>query len=295
MRRRRFLGSALAAPVVGLAAALPLPVRPDATSGLRRLRFTLTFANPHAHALEAQSFWCYLPANLPPVQRLRGLQVSAPHSVQTDALGHRILALSFEHFPPLGQKIVTVTAEVDCAPSPGTDLTASESDFVSRQYWLGAERFVESDSDEIRALAGSLRRAADLATTRAIYDWVRGNLSYAGYVAEDLGALSALKNRRGDCTEYADLVVALARANGIPARMVGGYVTDRDVAPRPKDYHNWAEVYLEGTWRIVDAQKENWLVSSAGYIVFRLYRDVAINPIGLAHRYRLQGELGVTF
>ena len=122
-----------------------------------------------------------------------------------------------------------------------------------------------------------------------------GARQYAGYLADDLGALSALEHRRGDCTEYADLVVALARANGIPARMVGGYVTDRDCGPRPQDYHNWAELYHEGAWRVVDAQKGICLEQGSQYVAFRIYRDAPINAVGLAHRYRLQGELQVTF
>jgi hypothetical protein len=89
--------------------------------------------------------------------------------------------------------------------------------------------------------------------------------------------------------------VALAPANGIPARMVGGYVTDRDAAPQPQDYHNWAQLYLGGAWRTVDAQKENWLSSSAQYIVFRVYRDVPTNLVGPAHRYRIEGDLKVAF
>ena len=77
--------------------------------------------------------------------------------------------------------------------------------------------------------------------------------------------------------------------------MMGGYVADHDVAPRPQDYHNWAEVYLSGAWRVVDAQKENWLAPSARYIAFRIFRDGATGSLGSAHRYRLQGDLTVAF
>lgn len=256
---------------------------------LRRLRFTLTFSNPFPRTLEQQRFWCYLPACTAEGQRFREVVVSAPYRLQTDALDHRILELWFDSFPPLGQKVVAVTAIVafDAAASaPPTVL----SDSVS---WLKAERYIESDAPEIRALAGQLRRPDGVNTARAIFDWVRANMRYAGYLAEDLGALLGLRTLRGDCTEYADLVVALARANGLPARMVGGYVTDRDVTPRPQDYHNWAEIHLAGQWRVVDAQKENWFPTVGQYVTLRIYRDAPLNAIGLAHRYRLDGELVV--
>jgi Transglutaminase-like superfamily len=294
MERRRFLGGAAAA-AYGLGAMAPMPALAVPAGVSRRLRFTLTFRNPLERSLDGQSFWCYLPANLAPAQRLHELQVSVVHSVQSDLLGHRILLLSFDRFAPLAQKIVTLTAEVELAPEREFSPLVPKQELSSRDAWLSAERYIESDAPGIRALAAQLRKPTEMASARAIYEWVRDNVHYAGYLADDLGALHALLNRHGDCTEYADLVVALARAAGIPARMVGGYVTDRDVAPRPLDYHNWAQLYLEGAWRTVDSQKENWLSSSAQYIVFRIYRDAATNAVGTAHRYRIDGDLKVAF
>lgn len=289
MDRRRFVTHALMLPAC-VAIAAPAAGQ-DQVPQQRRLRFTIGFTNPLAHALERQSFACYLPASLAPGQVLRGVEVSMAHRVQSDAVGHRILALEFDQFPALGKKIVSVSCTVDAQAQAENRQEA----LLARSAWLQPERFIESDAGEIRALAASLRRQDDLASARAIYDWVKDNLAYAGYVAQDLGARHALLNRRGDCTEYADLVVALARANGIPGRMVGGYVTDRDSAPRPQEYHNWAELYLDGAWRLVDAQKENWLAPHDQYIAFRIYRDTPGNAVGSAHRYRLQGQLQVAF
>jgi len=278
--RRRFLGSVLLVCAGAASAATPLT---------RRLRFTVTFANPLAQALEDQSFACYLPASLAPGQVLRDVQASMPHRVRSDAAGHQVLELSFERFPALGQKVVSLSVTVESAPCARKETLASRAD------WLHPERFIESDAEQIRVLAASLRREDATATARAIYDWVKNNLVYAGYVARDLGALHALQERLGDCTEYADLVVALARASGIPARMMGGYVVDRDSAPRPQEYHNWAELHLDGAWRLVDAQKENWLAPHEHYIAFRVYRDAVLNAVGTAHRYQVRGKLQVLF
>jgi hypothetical protein len=285
MERRRFLAGLLAVPMLAVAG----------TGAARRLRFTLSFANPTASPLESQAFWCYLPAELDGMQHLADLQVSMPHAVERDPLGHRVLALSFAQLAPMACKLVTVTAAVEMAGAAAAPPPPPERGPGSLASWLGPERFIESEAPEIATLAASLRRQGTLATARAIYDWVRTNLNYAGYIADDLGAMAALASRQGDCTEYADLVVALARASGIPARMAGGYVVDRDGAPRPQDYHNWAQLYLEGAWRTVDAQKECWLDSPASYVVFRLFRDTATNAVGLAHRYRVQGSMEVRF
>ena len=211
------------------------------------------------------------------------------HRLHEDALGHRILELSFDSFPPLSQKVVTFTAEVEL------QALAPPQALPDPAVWLAAERLIESDEPRIRTLANELRRSRPMDTARAIFEWVQRNLSYGGYLADDMGALQALLQRRGDCTEYADLAVALARASGLPARMLGGYVADRDLAPRPQDYHNWAEVYLDGAWRLVDAQKGNWLEPVGHYVAVRIYRDVPVNPLGLASRYRIQGDMQVSF
>ena len=269
----------LTAPLLGFPAS--------ADAGTRQVRFTLTFSNPLQQILEGASFWCYLPADLPGAQQLRAVTVSTRHTVQADALGHRILAISFDTFPALGQKVVSLGTVVD--------FVAGQGDRVVPAVWLDSERFIESGADEVRTLAARLGGADTLSTARAIYDWVRQNLHYAGYLADDLGALFALRNGCGDCTEYADLVVALARAAGIPARMVGGYVIERDAAPRPQEYHNWAELYLQGAWRTVDAQKECWLTPAARYVVFRIYRDRPTNNVGSAHRYRSTHGLQASF
>lgn len=62
----------------------------------------------------------------------------------------------------------------------------------------------------------------------------------AGQVAREL---------KGDCTEHAVLLAALARARGIPARVAIGLVYYR----REFLYHMWDEVYVDGNWIPLDA------------------------------------------
>ena len=61
-----------------------------------------------------------------------------------------------------------------------------------------------------------------------------------------------IKNKVGDCTEYAQLFVALARLNNIPAREVGGFAYGYD-EPESSFYgHAWAEVWIDNKWVEVD-------------------------------------------
>lgn len=268
-------------------AADPLPG--SAQTRRRRLRFVLTFSNPLSKALGPQDFWCYLPALATGTQRLLDVQVSMAATLLSDAASQRILHLSFEGLPAHSQRLVTVTSELEMRPEPEPKPLLAPTD------WLVPERFIESDDPAIRTLAAQLGQGNHQGTARAIYDWVRSNLVYAGYLADERGAARAMADRAGDCTEYADLAVALARASGIPARTVGGFVTDRDAAPKASDYHDWAEFHLDGAWRLVDCQKQRWLQPADEYIAFRIHRGTDLNPIGGAQRFRVDGGMAVGF
>jgi len=66
----------------------------------------------------------------------------------------------------------------------------------------------------------------------------------AGHVS---GAAGVLNRRRGDCNERVQLLIAMARALGVPARPVAGLLH----ANGRFYYHAWAEVYL-ADWVAVD-------------------------------------------
>ncbi len=285
--RRRFLQAA------AMAAWGPCFVPAGAAKAdgplLRRLRFNLAATNPTGAALIDQRAWLYLPMARATFQRLLGLRVSMPWQRVDDELGHCIVHLHFDRIAPFDTRLVSLTADLEIRPEPMFERLADPA------AWLGAERHIETDDADIRALAAELRRATPSATGRAIFEWVRDNLAYAGYLPGELGARETLRRRRGDCTEYAALAVALARANGIPARLVGGHVCDRDMAPRAEDYHDWAELHIAGKWRLLDAQRGCWLEPADQYVAFHVQQDTLANPIGPARRYRVEGGLGLRF
>lgn len=292
MQRRdfgRFLLLAVVSPVFGAYAAHGeiqevLGRKLSAVSIIRSLRFTVTIENPTAQALVSQRVWLYMPANST-TQHLQVLNVEVPHLVTADALGNTIIDLPFDHFSAYATRIVNISAQVRMFSEPEVQPLGVPDMFLTH------EPFIEVNDPGIQARARELKRNAPLATVRAIYDWIRTNLRYAGYIADDLGARYALQNLCGDCTEYAYLAVALARANGVPARVMGGYVIDRDAAPRAAEYHNWAEVYVDGAWRLLDVQKENFLTKAEHYVAFRIVSSQIENAVGTAHRFRVQGSL----
>ncbi len=126
--------------------------------------------------------------------------------------------------------------------------------------FLKHEKHFEKDDPLIAAVARKFTGKSDVYVVRRIYDFVISHMEYASYGEVTIGAVEALKQKKGDCTEYSDLFVTLCRAKGIPARTVSGYTVRYD-DKTPK--HNWAEVYLkeygwvpfEPTW--ADEQNSN--------------------------------------
>ena len=92
-----------------------------------------------------------------------------------------------------------------------------------------------------------------------IYNFVITHMHYVRQ-DEERGALWALENGIGDCSEYTYLFVALCRAAGIPAKAKAGFAFHYSTETI-EDGHMWAEYYLENygwipvdaTWQLFDA------------------------------------------
>lgn len=115
--------------------------------------------------------------------------------------------------------------------------------------YLMPSRYCPSDEFQsfVAAEFGSSDGGARIAEMR---DWIFDRFKYVpGASNAQTTALDTFVQRQGVCRDYAHVMIALARASAIPARFVSGY------APyvTPQDFHAMAEVYLDGTWHLVDA------------------------------------------
>jgi transglutaminase-like putative cysteine protease len=94
---------------------------------------------------------------------------------------------------------------------------------------------------------GKLEGGAKIAAMR---DWIAAHLSYVpGASHSETTALDTFHDRAGICRDYAHLMITLARAADIPARIASVYAP----GVTPPDFHAVAEVYLGGDWHLVDA------------------------------------------
>jgi transglutaminase-like putative cysteine protease len=98
-----------------------------------------------------------------------------------------------------------------------------------------------------------------LEKARAIYDFVVATMSYdksgTGWGRGDI--VWACDAKRGNCTDFHTLFVAMARAAGIPARFeIGLPLPDARGAGEIPGYHCWARFWIDGLgWIPVDASE----------------------------------------
>ena len=251
---------------------------------MRHIEYRFSLQNGGSQVLNKAELWTYGPVKMTAAQRCERLDANYPYELIVDELGNQILHFTFQNLPPFSTKVIHIQADVELSSAPHTIQAADDSGF------LRAEDRIESDGPEVLGLAKKLKARNTLDTAQNIFRWVSENIRYAGYHANDRGALYALRNRQGDCTELMSLFVALCRANEIPSRGVGGYVWKGDVILKAGDYHNWAEFYWDGTWRLADPQKRAFREHAEQYVAMRIISGSTITPMGDWNRFRFVGE-----
>ncbi len=114
--------------------------------------------------------------------------------------------------------------------------------------YLLPSRYCPSDRFEalVEAEFGGLSGGA---LVKSVHDWIAASLRYeTGSSTAATGALETYVERRGVCRDFAHLMIALVRAAAIPARFASVYAPDVS----PPDFHAVAEVFLDGTWYLID-------------------------------------------
>jgi transglutaminase-like putative cysteine protease len=103
----------------------------------------------------------------------------------------------------------------------------------------------------------------------------------------------ALQTRTGVCQDYAHVLIALARARGIPARYASGYVFAGDGLVGAEASHAWAEAYVPGRgWIGFDPTNDRMVDES--FVLVALGRDYGdVSPTRGLFRGLAEGELSV--
>jgi transglutaminase-like putative cysteine protease len=125
----------------------------------------------------------------------------------------------------------------------------------------------------------------------AIYDYVFATLKYdktgTGWGRGDV--LYACDAKKGNCTDFHSLFIAMARSQGIPARFEIGFPLPADKhSAEIAGYHCWSDFYIDGRgWIPVDIseawkhpEKKDYFFGShdANRMQFSMGRDLRLNP-----------------
>ena len=126
---------------------------------------------------------------------------------------------------------------------------------------------------------------------RAIYDYVFTTMKYdktgTGWGHGDV--LYACDAKKGNCTDFHSLFIAMARSQGIPARFEIGFPLPPDKhSAEIAGYHCWSDFYVEGKgWIPVDIseawkhpEKRDYFFGSndVNRVQFSMGRDLRLNP-----------------
>jgi transglutaminase-like putative cysteine protease len=149
----------------------------------------------------------------------------------------------------------TRTNPFDFIPSPAATMPVQLS---PDERELLRPHLKHAPSAEIAQVAQCLAAASDgsaLNFVAAANNWIWQNI---GAVVRKHGTPltpeTTLADRKGVCRDKAVLLIALCRAQGIPARFVSGYLFEDDATAAQNDLHAWAEAWIPGGgWRAFDA------------------------------------------
>jgi hypothetical protein len=162
-------------------------------------------------------------------------------------------------------------------------MTAELRPYLAPNAYLQSEDpALVATAREVVAGESDLFRAA-----LALERWVAESMSF------DLGVVLApsvevFQNRRGTCTEYAVLLATLARAAGIPSRVVMGFVYVGGIFGG----HAWVEVLAGEDWLPIDAAVvADGPADAARFAFQRTSFEEGPGPLNLGPAVQMFGQL----
>ena len=158
---------------------------------------------------------------------------------------------------------------------------------------LQATPRIQVEDPEIAALAARLAPPGTplVQALRAIHDYCR-QLDYVAFKGET-DAVTALRLGEASCNGKSRLFVALARYQGVPARLVGGLILEPGVK---KTSHQWVEVRIGPHWVPFCPTNDHFAMVPAHYLP--LYRgDHALfahsEDINFRYRFEIDRDFAI--
>ncbi|MDR3709640.1 MAG: transglutaminase-like domain-containing protein [Capsulimonadaceae bacterium] len=243
-------------------------------SGLHTLVISLPVARSCKLGGWYQSIGDFVTTASPPPSR---------RSTQTDAAGNVFHVLEYDS--PLEGDVLVTQAAMNVAIETDLDRILPSTPFPLAPLPASIQPFVRPSNLSQAGDAGIVQYASVLTrdcsteaqATENIARWTVANLTYTeGRTVRKVDAITTLIKRAGQCRGYSNAFVALARAAGIPARVVTGCTLAGEVAVPlrrdgrakmtvsvPNGAHAWVELWYPGYgWIPYDPQTTMGFVDS---------------------------------
>lgn len=242
-------------------------LREDKTyiSTKKLLRFNYIVKNETEKFIAESRFVAAVPMQINGIQTIESINSSYEYLTPLPDSKREAVEFRLKNIAPYSSKIIDLTITLTITNKPNRV-------FNDADEYLQAQKYIEVDSAEIKELAAQLKGETELETAKNIHQWLVNNITVSSYTADSKGAVYAIKNKTGDCTEFMYAFMALARASGIPARGISGFWIPGDSSLiNAADYHDWAEFYDGDRWVLVDSSKGIFDKSDFSYIVGSLF------------------------
>ena len=213
----------------------------------------LTLVNEGPGQPEKQNLWVALIQTVSPYQEVLSLEITPKEYVLvTDEYGNNYAEFDLSAHTAGTSKVVKIDYRL-VVNELTYDLSTCEGE--SPELFTQPELHIESANPQIVTLASELSQGKKnvCQQVRAFYDYIGNELVYS-YNRNDWGAQAALGQMGADCTEYTALLVALSRAQKIPARYFTGLIyLEKETKALARLEHAWADVYMPGIgWVAMD-------------------------------------------
>ncbi len=213
----------------------------------------ISLVNEGDRSPDKQNLWVALIRDVSPYQKILSRQISPDtYTLVTDEYNNEYAEFNFSNHPAKTTILVDIDYEV-AVNEITYDLSTCEGNLPIE--YTQPELHIESANPQIQLLSANLSKHKKTICdqVQAFYNYVGDELTYT-YNHNDWGAQAAMNYMGADCTEYSDLMIALSRAAGIPARYYEGLLyledTNTEIA---KTQHAWLDVYLPGIgWAAMD-------------------------------------------
>ena len=245
------------------------------------IRQTISLVNAGDHKPAKQNLWVALIHDIPPYQEVVSRTISPnKYALSTDEYGNQYAEFDLSEHAAGATISIEILYEVSVNEIV-YDLTSCEGELPGE--FTQPELHIESANKQIISLAMELSKGKKTTCeqVRAFYDYAGDELIYS-YNQNDWGAQATFGLMGADCTEYASLMIALSRAEGIPARYYEGllYLEERggDVDDEiARTEHAWLDVYLPGIgWASMDPTMGRWKINRETYFSHHLSNHIIV-------------------